>query len=81
MSRAREGHPAWRRIVAVYIAVQFAEIFGVSMIYSYLPLALEGTGVPIGESLGSLSLVRRKYQSGSQSLSSALVDSSSSAAG
>jgi len=33
----------------VYIAVQFAEIFGVSMIYSYLPLALEGAGVPIGE--------------------------------
>ena len=49
MSRAREGHPAWRRIVAVYIEVQFAEIFGVSMIYSYLPLALEGTGVPIGD--------------------------------
>ena len=49
MSSAREGHPAWRRIVAVYIAVQFAEIFGVSMIYSYLPLALEGTGVPIGD--------------------------------
>jgi len=49
VSRAREGHPAWRRIVAVYIAVQFAEIFGVSMIYSYLPLALEGTGVPIGD--------------------------------
>ena len=49
MSRAREGHPAWRRIVAVYIAVQFAEIFGVSMIYSYLPLALEGTGVPISD--------------------------------
>ena len=49
MSRASKGHPAWRRIVAVYIAVQFAEIFGVSMIYSYLPLALEGTGVPIGD--------------------------------
>jgi len=49
VSRAREGHPAWRRIVAVYIAVQFAEIFGVSVIYSYLPLALEGTGVPIGD--------------------------------
>jgi len=49
VSRAREGHPAWRRIVAVYIAVQFAGIFGVSMIYSYLPLALEGTGVPIGD--------------------------------
>jgi MFS family permease len=43
------GHPAWQRIVTVYIAVQFAEIFGVSMIYSYLPLALEGTGVPIGD--------------------------------
>ena len=43
------GHPAWQRIVAFYIAVQFAEIFGVSMIYSYLPLALEGTGVPIGD--------------------------------
>jgi MFS family permease len=49
VSRAREGHPAWRRIVAVYIAVQFAEIFGVSMIYWYLPLALEGTGVPIAD--------------------------------
>ena len=49
MSRVREGHPAWRRIVAVYIAVQFAELFGVSMIYSYLPLALEGTGVPISD--------------------------------
>jgi MFS family permease len=49
VSRAREGHLAWRRITAVYIAVQFAEIFGVSMIYSYLPLALEGTGVPIGD--------------------------------
>ena len=49
MTRTDRGHPAWRRIVAVYIAVQFAEIFGVSMIYSYLPLALEGAGVPIGE--------------------------------
>ena len=37
----------WRRIAAVYIAVQFAEIFGVSMIYAYLPLALEGAGVPV----------------------------------
>ena len=27
--------------------VQFAEIFGVSMIYAYLPLALEGAGVPL----------------------------------
>lgn len=33
----------------MYIAVQFAEIFGVSIIYSYLPLALEATGVPIGD--------------------------------
>ena len=49
MSRERSGHPAWLRIVAVYTAVQFAEIFGVSMIYSYLPLALEGAGVPIGQ--------------------------------
>ena len=49
MSRERLGHPAWRRIVAVYIAVQFAEIFGVSIIYSYLPMALERAGVPIGE--------------------------------
>ena len=49
MSRERLGHPAWRRIVAVYIAVQFAEIFGVSIIYSYLPMALEQAGVPIGE--------------------------------
>ena len=43
----------WRRIVAVYVAVQFAEIFGVSMIYAYLPLALETAGVPISE-IGSL---------------------------
>ena len=58
MSRERLGHPAWRRIVAVYIAVQFAEIFGVSMIYSYLPMALERSGVPIGEiaSLTGLSI-------------------------
>ena len=27
--------------------VQFAEIFGVAMIYAYLPLALEGAGVPL----------------------------------
>ena len=48
----------WKRIVAVYIAVQFAEIFGVSMIYSYLPMALEQAGVPIGEiaSLTGLSI-------------------------
>ncbi len=58
MSRERLGHPAWRRIVAVYIAVQFAEIFGVSIIYSYLPMALERAGVPIGEiaSLTGLSI-------------------------
>jgi len=49
MNRTNRGHPDWRRIAAVYIAVQFAEIFGVSMIYSYLPLALESAGVPIGE--------------------------------
>ena len=56
---SRSGtHPAWRRIVAVYIAVQFAEIFGVSIIYSYLPMALEQAGVPIGEiaSLTGLSI-------------------------
>jgi len=58
LSRERLGHSAWRRIVAVYIAVQFAEIFGVSMIYSYLPMALERAGVPIGEiaSLTGLSI-------------------------
>ena len=58
MSRERKGHPAWRRIVAVYVAVQFAEIFGVSMIYSYLPMALERAGVPIDQiaSLTSLSI-------------------------
>ncbi len=37
----------WQRIVAIYVLVQFAEIFGVSMIYAYLPLALEGAGVPL----------------------------------
>ncbi|MFM9128485.1 MAG: MFS transporter, partial [Candidatus Limnocylindrus sp.] len=31
----------------IYVLVQFAEIFGVAMIYAYLPLALEGTGVPL----------------------------------
>ena len=51
--RARRG---WQRIVAVYVAVQFAEIFGVSMIYAYLPLALEGAGVPISE-IGSLAAI------------------------
>ena len=58
MSRERFGHPAWRRIVAVYIAVHFAEIFGVSMIYSYLPMALERASVPIGDiaSLTGLSI-------------------------
>ena len=37
----------WQRIVTIYVLVQFAEIFGVSMIYAYLPLALEGAGVPL----------------------------------
>lgn len=37
----------WQRIVAIYVLVQFAEIFGVAMIYAYLPLALEGAGVPL----------------------------------
>ena len=49
MNENNGAHPAWQRIVAVYIAVQFAEIFGVSIIYSYLPMALERAGVPIGE--------------------------------
>jgi MFS family permease len=44
----------WQRIVTVYVLVQFAEIFGVSMIYAYLPLALEHSGVPIS-SIASLS--------------------------
>jgi MFS family permease len=58
VSYGRSEHPKWRRIVAVYIAVQFAEIFGVSMIYSYLPLALERAGVPVGQitSLTGLSI-------------------------
>lgn len=51
---AEAPHPAWRRIVAVYVAVQFAEIFGVAIIYAYLPLALEGAGVPIA-SIATLS--------------------------
>ena len=37
----------WQRVVTIYVLVQFAEIFGVAMIYAYLPLALEGTGVPL----------------------------------
>ena len=37
----------WQRIVTIYVLVQFAEIFGVAMIYAYLPLALEGAGVPL----------------------------------
>lgn len=37
----------WQRVVGIYVLVQFAEIFGVAMIYAYLPLALEGTGVPL----------------------------------
>ena len=46
--------PGWQRIVAIYVLVQFAEIFGVSMIYAYLPLALESSGVPISQ-IASLS--------------------------
>ena len=52
MSRA--GALPWQRIVTIYVLVQFAEIFGVSMIYAYLPLALERTGVPL-VSIASLS--------------------------
>ena len=57
MNSRVSAHPAWRRIAVVYIGVQFAEIFGVSMIYAYLPLALEGVGVPLKEipSLAGLS--------------------------
>lgn len=44
----------WQRIVTIYVLVQFAEIFGVSMIYAYLPLALERTGVPLA-SIASMS--------------------------
>jgi MFS family permease len=40
--------------VTIYVLVQFSEIFGVSMIYAYLPLALEHTGVPLS-SIASLS--------------------------
>jgi MFS family permease len=36
------------------VLVQFSEIFGVSMIYAYLPLALEHAGVPLA-SIASLS--------------------------
>ena len=44
----------WQRIVTIYVLVQFSEIFGVSMIYAYLPLALEHAGVPLA-SIASLS--------------------------
>ena len=47
MSRA--SSLPWQRIVTIYVLVQFAEIFGVAMIYAYLPLALEGAGVPLGD--------------------------------
>ena len=50
----RAGTLPWQRIVTIYVLVQFAEIFGVSMIYAYLPLALERTGVPLA-SIASLS--------------------------
>jgi MFS family permease len=40
--------------VTIYVLVQFSEIFGVSMIYAYLPLALEHAGVPLA-SIASLS--------------------------
>lgn len=43
----RSGSLPWQRIVTIYVLVQFAEIFGVAMIYAYLPLALEGAGVPL----------------------------------
>ena len=44
---SRTGSLPWQRIVTIYVLVQFAEIFGVAMIYAYLPLALEGAGVPL----------------------------------
>ena len=44
----------WQRIVTIYVLVQFSEIFGVSMIYAYLPLALEHAGVSLA-SIASLS--------------------------
>jgi MFS family permease len=44
---SRTGALPWQRIVTIYVLVQFAEIFGVAMIYAYLPLALEGAGVPL----------------------------------
>ncbi|MEI6849332.1 MAG: MFS transporter [bacterium] len=40
--------------MTIYVLVQFSEIFGVSMIYAYLPLALEHAGVPLA-SIASLS--------------------------
>ncbi|MCX5978866.1 MAG: MFS transporter [Chloroflexi bacterium] len=45
MSRA--SSLPWQRIGTIYVLVQFAEIFGVAMIYAYLPLALERAGVPL----------------------------------
>jgi MFS family permease len=50
----RDAAVPWQRIVAIYVLVQFSEIFGVSMIYAYLPLALEHAGVPLA-SIASLS--------------------------
>jgi MFS family permease len=44
---SRSSSLPWQRIVTIYVLVQFAEIFGVAMIYAYLPLALEGAGVPL----------------------------------
>ena len=51
---SRREQPQWLRVVIVYVLVQFAEIFGVSMIYSYLPLALERAGVAL-DSIAALS--------------------------
>ena len=51
---ARREQPQWLRVVFVYVLVQFAEIFGVSMIYAYLPLALERAGVAL-DSIAALS--------------------------
>jgi len=46
---SRASSLPWQRIVTIYVLVQFAEIFGVAMIYAYLPLALEGAGVPLSD--------------------------------
>ena len=51
---SRREQPQWLRVVIVYVLVQFAEIFGVSMIYAYLPLALERAGVAL-DSIAGLS--------------------------